>query len=100
MTPPLKPVPLLIDRSLRLHHHDGIPRRMVERIQARTCATRVFVPDDAAVRRVNDTALAVPELLAEHQQSARAPSDVTWIELCAASLAKIELRAERSGDAG
>jgi hypothetical protein len=38
------------------------------------------VLDDAAARRVNETALAVPELLAEHQQFARAPFDVTWIE--------------------
>lgn len=77
---PAKPTPLLIDRLLRCQRQADIPRRTLERIQAVARRARVFALDDAGARLVNNTALAVPDLIAEHQEFARSPFDTTWIE--------------------
>jgi hypothetical protein len=85
-TEPLKKrEPLLIDSFLAIKSSDRTMNTVIDpkffnAIQQKCKVSKRFVLDHEAVLKVGKTIREVPDLLAKHQQFARAPFDTIWIE--------------------
>ena len=62
-------------------HERAIHPKAVDQIKAGVRYARRFVMDDAAVERLADIIIEIPDLLIREHQFAVAPYDLTWIEL-------------------
>jgi hypothetical protein len=75
--------PTLADRFVTRRFSDwerAVHPKTIEQMKKGVREARRFVLDDAAITRIGEIILTVPDLLVLQHQFARAPYDLTWIE--------------------
>lgn len=73
--------PILADEFVRNQSRSLCSRDTVTRVQRRVKDARHFVLDDNAIKRLGEVCRDIPDLIFRESKFARAPYEVTWIEI-------------------